>query len=203
MKRKIDNIQDEMAQIQLVHSDKVTELESFLREKDDMNKKLEDELSSEKILKEHLEEQRKSLLKTYEEEKSAWTEQRAKIERKLQTQVGLFKERVPFDAFGKASLTMLNAVKSDCKTREKQVKIVQTLKDILDPTSAHSIAQGFETFLKALKNLSDGSMPVFHEFGQDGGDDLGDVGTPYSTNDLMRQSVKQFTIYLERVSPLN
>lgn len=63
----------------------MTELESFLREKDDMNKKLEDELSSEKILKEHLEEQRKSLLKTYEEEKSAWTEQRAKIERKLQT----------------------------------------------------------------------------------------------------------------------
>ena len=200
MKRKVDNIQDEMAQIQLVHSDKVAELESFISQKDEMNKKLDEELASEKLLKEHLEEQRKSLLKTYEEEKSTWTEQRAKIERKLQTQIGLFKERVPFDAFGKASLTMLNAVKSDCRTREKQVKVVQTLKDILDPTSSNSIAQGFETFFKALKNLSDGSMPVFHEFGQDGSDDLGDVGAPYSNNDLMRQSVKQFTIYLERVS---
>lgn len=61
---------------------------------------------------------------------------------------------------------MLNAVKSDCKTRDKQVEILQNLKAIIDPSTLTSMAQGFDSLLKALKNLSDGSMPVFNnEYG--------------------------------------
>ena len=61
---------------------------------------------------------------------------------------------------------MLNAVKSDCKTRDKQVEILTTLKEIVDPTAVQSLAQGFDSLLKALKNLSDGSMPVLNnEYG--------------------------------------
>ena len=42
----------------------------------------------------------------------------------------------------------------------------------MDPTSAQSLAQGFESLFHALKNLSDGSMPVLNEYGQDGDDNL-------------------------------
>ena len=59
-------------------------------------------------------------------------------------------------------MRVLNAVKSDCKTRDKQVEIIQSLKQVVDPTAAQSLAQGFELLFKALKNLSDGSMPVFN-----------------------------------------
>ena len=101
----------------------------------------------------------------------------------------MFRERIPFDAFGSTQMTMLNAVKSDSKTRDKQIEIIQTLKSIVDPTSAQSLAQGFDTLFKALKNLSDGSMPVFNnEFGQDGGYD-GVTDSSFSNN-LVNQSVK-------------
>lgn len=188
---------DTMKDQEKVHEDKIAELEAFLSEKDGENKRLDSELNSEKTLKESLEEQRSNLMKQYESEKTTWQDTREKIEHKLNRQQGLFRERIPFDPFGQAQLSILNANKSDCKTRDKQVEIIQSLKSVVDPTSAQSLGQGFESLFTALKNLSDGSMPVFNnEFGQDG-DDLGD---PAFSNSLLNQSVKQFTIYLERVS---
>ena len=88
-------------------------------------------------------------------------------------------------------------MKSDCKTRDKSVEIIQTLKAIVDPTQSQSLAQGFDLLFKALKNLSDGSMPVFsNEYGQI----ENDLSDPAFQNSLFNQSVKQFTIFLERVS---
>ena len=67
----------------------------------------------------------------------------------------------------------------------------------MDPTQSQSLAQGFDLLFKALKNLSDGSMPVFsNEYGQI----ENDLSDPAFQNSLFNQSVKQFTIFLERVS---
>ena len=93
----------------------------------------------------------------------------------------------------------MNAVKSDGKTRDKQIEIIQTLKQIVDPNSPKSLAQNFQSLYEVLKNLSDGSMPVFNnEFSHDQYDNS--MGDASFSNNLMSQSVKQFTIYLERVS---
>ena len=190
-----------MAEIESQHKAKVAELESILEEKDGINKQLDGDLATEKTLKELAESTSAGLQKKYEEEKTNWIDSRGKMENKLNKQQGMFRERIPFDAFGSTQMTMLNAVKSDSKTRDKQIEIIQTLKSIVDPTSAQSLAQGFDTLFKALKNLSDGSMPVFNnEFGQDGGYD-GVTDSSFSNN-LVNQSVKQFTIYLERIIDL-
>ena len=94
------------------------------------------------------------------------------------------RERIPFDPFGQNQLVVLNAIKSDCKTRDKQIEIIETLKSLVDPTSALSLTQGFESLFKALKNLCDGSMPVFNnDYGHDGDD-------PAFSNSLVNQSVK-------------
>lgn len=84
------------------------------------------------------------LLKQYEDEKANWQSTRQSLEDRLGVQQGAILERVPFDPFGEAPLLVLNAVKSDCKTRDKQVEILQTLKGIVDPTAASSLAQGFD-----------------------------------------------------------
>jgi len=106
------------------------------------------------------------------------------LDDKLARQESKIRERLPFDPFGQAHLVVLNAVKGDCKTRDKQVEIVEMLKSIVDPTSSQSLAQGFESLFKALKNLSDGSMPVFNnEFGQEADDTT-------LANSLVSQSVK-------------
>jgi hypothetical protein len=61
------------------------------------------------------------------------------------------------------------------------------------------VAQGFDSLFVALKNLSDGSMPVFNnEFNNEDNTALGSDSAYYNT--LVNPSVKQFTIYLERVS---
>ena len=166
VKRKLEGYQDQMAEIEQQHQAKVAELEAILVEKDGINKTLDSELATEKTLKEALETVRDDLLKKYEDEKTNWIDSRQKMEFKMNKQQGQFRERIPFDAFGSTQMTILNAVKSDSKTRDKQIEILQTLKAIVDPTSAQSLSQGFDTLFKALKNLSDGSMPVFNnEFG--------------------------------------
>ena len=130
---------DTMKDQEKVHEDKIAELEAFLSDKDGENKRLDSELNSEKTLKESLEEQRSNLMKQYESEKTTWQDTREKIEHKLNRQQGLFRERIPFDPFGQAQLSILNANKSDCKTRDKQVEIIQSLKSVVDPTSAQSL----------------------------------------------------------------
>ena len=82
-------------------------------------KRLDDTLTMEKKMKEQVEEQRATLLKQYEEEKANWNDTRQTIEEKFQRQQSGIRERIPFDPFGEAPLIVLNAVKSDCKTRDK------------------------------------------------------------------------------------
>ena len=94
------------------------------------------------------------------------------MENRLNKHLSQYRERIPFDPFGSSQMNFLNAIKSDCKTRDKQIEILQTLKLVVDPTSTQSLAQGFESLFHALKNLSDGSMPVLNEYGQDGDDNL-------------------------------
>lgn len=116
----------------------------------------------------------------------------------MSKQQSLLRERVPFDPFSNQQTNILNAIKSDCKTRDKQVEIVQSLKALVDPTSAESLARGFESLFAALKNLSDGSMPVFNnEFEND---DCGAMSA--YQNNLVNPSIKQFTVYLERIIDL-
>ena len=76
------------------------------------------------------------------------------------------------------------------------------MKQVVDPTSPQSLAQGFESLFHALKNLSDGSMPVLNEYRQDGDDNLANGSDSLYSNQLVNQSVKQFTIYLERIIDL-
>jgi hypothetical protein len=53
------------------------------------------------------------LIKQYDEERNLWSEDKAKIEDKLQSQKERFQEKVPFDPFGVAQHNILNTVKSD------------------------------------------------------------------------------------------
>ena len=46
------------------------------------------------------------------------------MEGKLQKQQGQFSERIPFDPFGSKQAIILNAVKGDGRTRDKQIEII-------------------------------------------------------------------------------
>lgn len=113
-----------MAGIEKEHLAKVAELNSILSEKDAINNQLDADLTSEKERKERLEIERTELRKKYEDEKSSWSEIRQKMEVKIVSQQGQFKERIPFDPFGQEQMKILNAVKSDGRTRDKQIEIV-------------------------------------------------------------------------------
>ena len=125
-----------MAESDKIHSEKVAELEAVIQEKQESNSQLARELTLEKLHTSKLEEQRSDLLKKYEEEKALWHDSNQKLDIKLSKQQGQFRERVPFDPFSNSQVNILNAIKSDSKTRDKQVEIVVTLKQLVDPTSA-------------------------------------------------------------------
>jgi hypothetical protein len=98
-------------------------------------------------------------------------------------------------------------VKSDKKVRAKQVDILQTLKDFVDPISEQSIGDSFKAVFKALTNLLDGSMPVINEYGTPTSQDEDVSGDPYSTassrgygmEGTSDSSVSQFTVYIEKI----
>ena len=89
----------------------------------------------------------------------------------------------------------MNVIKADGKTRDKQVDIISTLRDIANPASKTSLSQGFESLLKALKDQLDGSIPVFNEFGE------AEQDAQYNSG-ANNPGVKKFTLYIERVSAL-
>ena len=76
MKRKVDGLADEMAELRNQHQTKEAESEALLAEKDGNIKQLEGELAAEKHLKEVAEGERTTLLKKYEEEKASWLDLR-------------------------------------------------------------------------------------------------------------------------------
>lgn len=190
MKRKLEGSQDEMVELETEHKAKISQLDTQIHDKESTNVQIKGELTIEKMQSQKLEEQRSDLLKKYEEEKASWLDLKQKIEQQLSKQQGLLRERVPFDPFSNQQTNILNGIKSDCKTREKQVEIVQTIKSLVDPTSTQSLAQGFESLFAALKNLSDGSMPVFNnEFEND--DCGGALGNDSAyQNNLVNPSIK-------------
>ena len=89
----------------------------------------------------------------------------------------------------------MNVIKSDGKTREKQVEIVATLAEMANPSSRTSLGQAFESLFKALRDQLDGSIPVFNEFGDGEQDSQFD-----QSSGANNPGVKKFTIYIERVS---
>lgn len=108
-----------MAEQEKVHEKRIEELDAMLNEKVSECRRLDEHLTVEKKMKEQLEEQRSVLLKQYEDERSGWQGMQASFEDRLNKQQGAIRERVPFDPFGEAPLIVLNAVKSDSKTRDK------------------------------------------------------------------------------------
>ena len=46
----------------------------------------------------------------------------------------------------------MNVIKSDGKTREKQVEIISALAEMANPNSKTSLGQAFESLFKALKD---------------------------------------------------
>ena len=124
---------------------------------------------------------------------AAWQEAKLKLEKAIETEKARHQDRVPFDPFAKTQQRIMNVIKSPGSTREKQIEIVTTLREIANPNSKTSIAQGFESLFKALRDQLDGSIPVFNEYG----DGESDSQYDQSTNN---PGVKKFTIYIERVS---
>ena len=124
VRRQLDRVQDEMGEIEKRHQAKVAELDALVAEKIDVNKQLDLDLTIEKDRKERLETERTAIRKQYEDEKANWSELRGKMEGKLQKQQGQFSERIPFDPFGSKQAIILNAVKGDGRTRDKQIEII-------------------------------------------------------------------------------
>ena len=135
-------------------------------------------------------------MKLYEQDKSAWKDDKVKLEKSIEQEQFRHRQRVPFDPFASTQQRIMNVTKADGKTREKQVEIVTTLKEFANPGSKTSLSHGFESLFKALKDQLDGSMPVFNEFGE------GEQDSQIDQNSSNNPGVKKFTIYIERVSNL-
>ena len=93
-----------------------------------------------------------------------WSEERGKLEDRIDYHKAQFQQKIPFDPFGVSRNNILNSVKSDYVTKDKQIEIIQKLKKSVDNSSDVSLVIGFENLFSALKNLLDGSMPVFNEY---------------------------------------
>ena len=54
-------------------------------------------------------------------------------------------------------------LKCESGLRKKQIEVLERLKDVMDPLQPGGLGTAFECLMKALRNLYDGSMPVFDD----------------------------------------
>ena len=132
-------IQDDLQQKEMEHTGVVRNLNSDIAERVEQIEKLTAELTASQEKNVKLDETKKDLQKQYESDKNSWQDERARFEKEIDEKQIRHEQRVPFDPHDATEHRILNVIKSNGKTRQKQVEIVQALAKIVDPNSNSSI----------------------------------------------------------------
>ena len=144
---------------------------------------MQKDLQDERAKSESLDQAKRQLKQNYDEDLASWQDLHRKLQDDLQTMHQSKRLRLPFDTWSSPSCNALNVAKCDPAIKQKQLELLERLRDIYDPLQQTGLPRGFEVLTKSLKNQFDGSMPVFDEDRAE--------SSP---------SVKKFVVYFERVS---